>query len=226
MPNREHNRVTETAERRPSSNPDALTARPVPIPSGAALGALPSSMRLTLTDLLEGQARRAFRWYALRLRSNREFDVAAALTRKSIEVFLPTWQEKVQWSDRDHVTTRPLFPGYLFAQVAEERDMWAVLRTRGVVQVLPDSYHPMPIDEAEIETVRRVVAQKLHVRPCEYLAGDQVVIDSGPLAGVAGVVVRTRGSMHVVVSIEMLRRSVRVELDADTLIRHPDEVAA
>ncbi len=209
MPNCSRDRVT-----------DAAGAHPLPIPSGGAAGALQMPQR----GILAGDLK--FRWYAIRLRSNREFQVRASIERQSIECILPTWWEEVKWSDRAHRTQRVLFPGYLFVRLAEERDVYSVLITRGVIQILPNSFNPMPLDEKEIEDVRRVVAQKLHVRPCEYLAGDQVVIDSGPLAGVAGVVVRTRGSMHVVVSIEMLRRSVRVELDADTLIRHPDEVAA
>jgi transcription antitermination factor NusG len=225
MPNREHNRVTETAG---ACLPPPITADTLPTTLDIETGvwSTPAARLPTLRALQDEVARRRFHWYALRLRSNREYDVAAALERKSIEVFLPTWWEDVRWSDRAHRTKRVLFPGYIFVRIAEECDIYAALVTRGVIQILPDSYHPMAIPQSEIDDVRRVVANKLHFEPCEFVSGDQVVIDSGPLAGVAGVVVRTRGAMHVVVSIEMLRRSVRVELDADTLIRHPDEVSA
>ena len=96
---------------------------------------------------------------------------------------------------------------------------YAALMVRGVVQLLPTSHNPTPIPESEIDAVRRVVASGLQPTPCEFVAGERVKIDSGPLAGLSGIVKRTRGETHVIVTVEMLRRSVRVELDAGTLIR-------
>ncbi len=158
-------------------------------------------------------------WFALRLRSNREFQVRDALAGRGIETFLPSWSEEVRWTDRVKTVVRPLFPGYLFARMCEGPQFYAAIITRGVVQILPNSLHPQPIDEREIENVRLVTASRLKAEACAYTEGDLVVIDSGPLAGAKGVVIRTRGALSVVVSIEMLRRSVRVELDAATLIK-------
>lgn len=167
-------------------------------------------------------------WYALRVRSNTEWKVQEALDGLEVESFLPTWSEKVKWSDREKLVTRPLIPGYLFMRTACHEDLHFALQISGVVQVLPSSMKPLAIDNEEIENLRRIASLKLRARPCEYVAGDQVVVESGPLAGMKGIVQRTRGSVHVVVSIELLRRSVRVELDADTLTRYspPAEVAA
>lgn len=166
-------------------------------------------------------------WFALRLRSNYEFKVLAALTGQGIEVFLPTWSETLSWSDRQKVMVRCLFPGYIFVRLGEGRDFYAACATRGVIQILPSSHKPQPVDDDDIENVRRVVASKLHAAPCEYVAGELVTIDSGPLAGLSGVVQRTKGSFTVVVSVEILHRSVRVELPSDTLVRvQLDTVAA
>lgn len=161
-------------------------------------------------------------WYALRLAANREFKVQAALDALEIASFLPCWTEKVKWTDREKLVTRPLFPGYVFIASECREDLLAALRVPGVVQLLPNSFNPAPVGDNEIEDVRRVVALKLNARPAEFISGQQVVIDSGPLAGIKGTVVRTRGECHVVVSIEMLRRSIRVELDSDTLIGYSE----
>lgn len=158
-------------------------------------------------------------WFALRLKSNREFQVRAALEGLSIETFLPTWSEDVRWSDRMKRTERVLFPGYVFARMSDGEEFYRALCTRGVVQILPNSFNPEPVPEAEIAKVRLVMASGLEAAPCEYTAGDLVVIDSGPLAGVKGVVMKTRGTLRVVVSVELLRRSMKVELDAATLIK-------
>jgi transcription antitermination factor NusG len=162
-------------------------------------------------------------WFALRVRSNFEFRVQGALDALDIASFLPAWTETVKWSDREKRVTRPLFPGYAFIRSECREDLLAALRVAGVVQILPNSFNPLPVSEKELNDVRRVVAHKLHAEPCEFVSGELVEIQSGPLAGVRGVVQRTKGAVHVVVSIEMLRRSIRVEVDADTLLRYSEE---
>jgi transcription antitermination factor NusG len=164
-------------------------------------------------------------WFALRVKSNMEFKVRASLQGFLIETFLPTWSEDVRWSDRVKRTERPLFPGYLFVRIAPGPDFYRSIQTRGVIQILPNSFNPAPIDEKEIEAVRLVVASKLHTAPCSFEAGELVTIESGPLAGVKGVITKTKGALRVVVSVELLRRSIAVELDADTLLKVQVEAA-
>lgn len=158
-------------------------------------------------------------WYALRVMSNREFRVRADLAAMKIATFLPTWAEKTQWSDRAKIINRPLFPGYLFVRARERGELHAAMLVAGVVQVLPNSLMPEPIDEQEIENVRVVMASRLKFEPCEFVAGELVTIESGPLAGVSGVVKKTKGALRVVVSVELLRRAIAVELDAATLVK-------
>jgi transcription antitermination factor NusG len=137
-----------------------------------------------------------------------------------MEAFLPTWSEQVQWSDRKKTITRPLFPGYLFVRESGRdirREMLHVLR--GAMNLLPDDFKPMPISDRELENVRLVVASKLESTPCDFHAGESVTIESGALTGVTGVVIKTKGSLRVVVSVEMLRRNISIELDAATLLK-------
>lgn len=181
-----------------------------------AAGACPS------TPNPEEAGRTPSSWYALRLRSNREHAVADNLARIGMEVFLPTWSETVQWSDRRKVVTRVLFPGYVFARLCGPLGYFAALCTRGVVQILPNSHNPLAITDQEIENVRRVVASGLTMACCDYSAGDLITIDTGPLAGVSGVVKATKGALRVVVGIEMLRRAVSVTLDAGTLVKRTE----
>jgi transcription antitermination factor NusG len=157
-------------------------------------------------------------WYALRLKSNREFQVRSALYCAGFEVFLPTWSEQTRWSDRNKTVVRPLFPGYIFARLWPA-GMVPACMTRGVVQILPNSYNPVPVTAAEIDTVRRLQDSPLRPTPCDYVAGELVTIDSGPLAGVSGVIQKIKGAQRLVVRIELLRRAVSVEIDAETVVR-------
>lgn len=154
-------------------------------------------------------------WYALRLRSNREFRVARHLQEHGFDGYLPTYTQETRWSDRAKKLARPLFPGYIF--VCAAAGLTDLLRLPGVVQALPTSTDPALIDEREIESLRIALASGKPAAECPYVAGELVEIDRGPLAGVAGVVKRTRGALRVAVNITLLNRAMCVEVDAADL---------
>jgi len=157
-------------------------------------------------------------WFAIWVMSNAEFVVETALRRLDIETFLPTWSEIVQWSDRKKEITRPLFRGYLFARSADAR-VPEIVAIAGVIKVLPENLTPEPVDPAEIENVRRLLALGRPLKVCDYTTGDAVTIESGAFAGVRGIVKRTKNGTRVIVKIEILHRAVSVEMDAEDLMK-------
>lgn len=158
------------------------------------------------------------KWYALWVMSNAEFVVEDALRGHGIESFLPTWSGETQWSDRKKTIVRPLFTGYLFAR-CNRAQLDAIPRIAGVIEILPTKLNPQPIETADVENVRLALAAKLPLTPCQYVTGDAVLIDSGPLAGVRGIVKRTKDGTRVIVKIEILRRAVSVEIDFRELVK-------
>jgi len=107
-----------------------------------------------------------------------------------------------------------LFPGYLFVTEVEDRRL-QVVETPGVCGIVSVAGVPAPIPSAEIEAIRRAVASPYRVEAHDYLsAGDHVCVVDGPLAGVPGILVRTEKSTKLVLSVELLGRSVAVEIDA------------
>ncbi len=158
-------------------------------------------------------------WYALHVLAHAEFVVEDALIGYGIETFLPTWSEKTEWSDRTKITIRPLFPGYLFANCEGAAPRREILRIAGIITVLPNNLSPQAVDAEQIENVRRALATRLRASPCPYITGDVVLIDKGPLAGVKGIVQRTKGGTEVIIRIEMLRRSVCVQVDAADVLK-------
>lgn len=152
------------------------------------------------------------RWFALRVRSRHEFAVRDALDAGAFKSFLPTYSETVRWTDRTKITIRPLFCGYVFARFMRIAEQARVLSITGVIQILGrDELSCIP--DAEIDNIRLVAS--LPAVPCPYVAvGKAVVITSGPLTGVSGVVVKTKGSLRLVVSVEMLGQSCAITIDA------------
>lgn len=159
-------------------------------------------------------------WYALHVLANAEFVVEEALDRAhGIEVFLPTWAERTEWSDRQKTTIRPLFPGYLFVNCDIAFCQSHLSRIPGIIKVLPTSLNPQPVDAEQIENVRRALATRLPATPCPYITGDVVLIDKGPLAGVKGIVQRTKRGTEVIIRVELLRGCVSVHVDAADVLK-------
>ena len=161
-------------------------------------------------------------WFAVWTRNQYESKVAERLQRKAVEVFLPCIAVASLRRDRRRVLSRPLFPGYLFVHLAPSRDRYLqVASTDGVVRLLgeyPD--RRSAIADAQVEAVRRIVASG-NGRPVPWIRlGDRVRIVAGPLAGLEGFVqARRDGRATFVVSVDLLQRSVGVEVAAELLQR-------
>ncbi len=155
-------------------------------------------------------------WYVIWTHGNCEWLVYKQLVEKEVEAFLPTVHH---WSLRRGKRIKrlvPLFAGYLFVrQQMTKRNYLEVVNARGVARILGERWDRLAtIPDDEIENIRRVVISGLPHMPYPYVReGDRVRITEGRLAGVEGTLT-TRDSRRglLVVSIEMLRRSVAVEV--------------
>ena len=158
------------------------------------------------------------RWFAVRTSPRWEVRVSSELSLRGFETYLPLSHEKHKWSDRTKVIDVPLFPGYLFTRFVME-DRLRILQAPGVKQIVGIGETPAPISESEIDNLRTLVDASPVLVPWPYLqAGQRVRVDRGPLAGVQGFVVRAeQGSLRIVVSVDLLQRSVAAEIDRDCI---------
>ena len=157
-------------------------------------------------------------WHALYVRSRHEKSVWGQLEAKAHEVFLPLYSSRHRWADRWKTVSLPLFPGYVFCRFNTHK-RFSVLATSGVIDVVRVGSHPAPIDSAEIEAIQRVVNSQLPVESHpDLIQGESVTLNEGPLKGLTATVVEVRNTLRLVVSIELLRRSVLVEIDRDWVV--------
>lgn len=172
--------------------------------------AISSSSLLSLSE--QAVACREPRWYAAYTCSNHEKQVAAQLGDRDVEHFLPLYETVHRWKDRRVRLRLPLFPGYVFVRIAL-CDRLEVLRVPSVVRLVGfGSSLPVSLPEQQIETLRRGFAGGLHAQPHLYLtAGRRVRIVNGPLAGLDGILVRRKGNCRVVLSVDLIQRSMAVE---------------
>jgi transcription termination/antitermination protein NusG len=156
-------------------------------------------------------------WWAIYTRHQHEKTVAGSFSSNGLEVFLPLYTVVRQWKDRKKHLSLPLFPCYVFLH-SESRRRVQVLSTPGVYSIVTSAGRPAAIPESEIEAIRRAVESPLPVEPHPFLRrGDWVRIKSGPLANVEGILVRKKGSYRLILSAELLQKSIAVEVDASSV---------
>jgi transcription termination/antitermination protein NusG len=154
-------------------------------------------------------------WYAALTRSRHEKSAASMLISLGISHFLPLVTEVRRWSDRKQKVSVPLFPSYVFVKIGKSSDeLLRILKVPGVVSFVGNSRGPVAIPEEEIQSIQTVLASGVGFSPYPFLAaGDRVRIVHGPLAGVEGNFVRTGPDSKLVISIEMIQRSVAISVD-------------
>jgi transcription termination/antitermination protein NusG len=153
-------------------------------------------------------------WYAVYTRSRFEQVVKKQLDFKGINSFLPLYSKISQWKDRRKVVSWPLFPGYLFVQIAAN-DRLNVQKSVGVVNIVGNQQGPLEVSEQQITAIRTFIETGLKYDPHPYLkVGKKVRVTDGPLAGLEGILVRKKNRSLFVISVEMIQRSVSVELES------------
>jgi transcription antitermination factor NusG len=152
-------------------------------------------------------------WYAVYTVVRHEKAVNAALTEKDIETFLPLREVLSRWKDRKKRIQIPLFPGYLFVNI-RLKEMWDVLNRRSVVRILGVKGVPIPVPADQISAIRSLLESNLRYDPYPYFSeGREVIVINGPLQGIRGKILEVRGNYRLILSVDLIQRSVSVEID-------------
>lgn len=156
-------------------------------------------------------------WYAVYTRSRHEKSVGEQLQQKEVETFLPLYETVRRWENGNHRVKLPLFPGYAFVHI-RLLDRLPVLKVPGVVRLVGFNGMPVPLEDQEIESLRRALSAGVKAAPHPYLTvGRRVRITAGALAGREGILLRKRSDGRVVLTFDLIQRSVLVSVDADWL---------
>ncbi len=157
------------------------------------------------------------KWHVLWTKSHCEQQVHDQLAAHGFELFLPMMDI---WSRRSGIrrhATVPMFPGYLFLHHAMDKTSYlAVRKARGLVKLMGEGWDRLAVvPDREIAAIQKVHDARLPTLPHPYLReGERVRITAGLLAGAEGILLRTKLNKGLlVVSIELLQRSVAVEVD-------------
>jgi transcriptional antiterminator NusG len=154
-------------------------------------------------------------WFAVRTRPRHEKVAKNHLDTSGIETFLPLSPQLRFWSDRRKIVEFPLFPGYLFV-----RTQWStharvrVFQAQGVLGFVGSQNEATPIPAHQIDAVRALLRAHVDCHPHEYLTvGQRVRVKDGALQGMEGILVRMAADHSLIVSVDLIHRSVAIRLD-------------
>jgi len=154
-------------------------------------------------------------WYAIQTRPRHEKAAAAELEQKGIITFLPLVTQIHRWSDRRKKVDLPLFSCYTFVNIVPSPETRvSVLRTNGVLSFVGFHHQGAPIPETQIQDVRTLLASQVPFAAYPFLrVGQRVRIRGGCLDGVEGILVRQNGDQRLVVSVDMIQRSLAISIE-------------
>jgi transcription antitermination factor NusG len=136
---------------------------------------------------------------------------------RSVEHFLPLYESVRRWKDRRVHLQLPLFPGYVFVRLALH-DRLQVLQVPSVARLVSFNGTPAALPEAEIAALKAGLERGVRMVPHPYLkVGRRVRITTGPLEGLEGILVREKNALRFVISLDLIQRSIRLDIDASSV---------
>jgi transcription antitermination factor NusG len=156
-------------------------------------------------------------WYAAYTSANHEKKVSVELGRRSVESFLPLYSSVRRWKDRRVQLEMPLFPGYVFVRITLTERL-RVLQVPGVSKLVGFGGLPVALPDEQLEALRAGLNGQSCAEPHPYLSvGRRIRVVRGAFQGAEGILVRKKGVFRVVLSLELLMRSISVEMDTADL---------
>jgi len=157
------------------------------------------------------------KWFVVRTKPRWEKKVASQITKKSIEVFLPSVEKIRIWSDRKKKILEPLFSGYVFVNVNAEERLRAVSNTVGAMNYVYYNKRPAIVRPEEIEFIKISLREpeRITVEEKQIKKGDFITVKRGVFKGMSGFVNEFKGSYKLTVNLDELSTAFSVTLLVD-----------
>jgi transcriptional antiterminator RfaH len=155
------------------------------------------------------------RWFVCHCKPRCEKKFAALLAAEKFEHYLPLIESVKRYGTQTKRFTKPLFPGYVFAQLVLENKP-RIYQQDLLARVIPVA------DEAlfvrQMADVRTIVASglELSLRPLIH-KGTRVRVTSGPLWGLIGIVDNPADPKGIVISVDVLQQGLHVRMSLENL---------
>lgn len=156
-------------------------------------------------------------WYAVYTKPRWEKKVASLLLDRGIENYCPINKVTRQWSDRRKVVLEPVFKGYVFVRLEDDKK-WDIKKVQGILNFVYWLGKPAHIRDEEIDIIRKFLNEfnDVQVEPKGFVINSEVRIRQGVLMNYKGIVVEVLGN-RAVVKIDNLDLQLSAHFDKKNL---------
>ena len=109
---------------------------------------------------------------------------------------------------------RPIFPGYIFAEVAPDLALWrSILSTYGVRAVIRYGDRPAFVEPGFIEALRAREIDGIIAKPiAPYRLGQEIRLNGGPFDGLIATIVEMKDKDRLVLLMRLLSQDIRLKV--------------
>lgn len=142
-------------------------------------------------------------WYVVYTRPRWEKKISRILDEKGIENYCPLNKVRRQWKDRKKIVLEPLFKGYLFIKISEEKK-WDIKMVDGIINYVYWLGKPARVKETEINTIKKFLNEfeNVDVVELDLKENAKVIVTKGLMMNYKGIV------------LEVIGNKARVQIDS------------
>lgn len=156
-------------------------------------------------------------WYLAQLKPGGFERAVTNLARQGYESFMPLREETRRRSERWDTKLRPLFPGYLFVKVPDDRRQWrSINSTYGVSRLVAlQAGRPTQVAPDLVAALQTRMREDGKLQsPAALQVGDQVRVISGPFADKLAEIEAVSEQGRIYVLLELMGRYTKAILVA------------
>lgn len=159
-------------------------------------------------------------WYVVQVRSGTEHNIRIQCNKKIPDTimercFIPYYEEKKKQNGTWNTLQKVLFPGYIFMITEDVEKLFFHLKTiEGMTKLIGTGQDIIPLKEEEVTFLKRFGGEEQIVSMSEgIIEGTQVIITSGPLMGMEGLIQKIdRHKRKAWLDLELFGRMQQVEV--------------
>lgn len=164
-------------------------------------------------------------WYVIQVMSGAErktMELSRALIDKSLfqKIFLPEIEVMKRYHGAWHKERQRIFPGYFFVVTEDvEALRLAFYKVPRLTKVLGIEWTPVALSEDEVRLMQHIMNSEYVVELSRgILVGDRLVIESGPMMGMEGMVKRIdRHKRTATLEMELFGRLVEATMGMEVV---------
>lgn len=160
-------------------------------------------------------------WFVVYTRPRHEKKIAKQLGQIDIHSFLPVAKMLRTWSDRRKYIDAPLFPSYVFVQLADVQGYFKTLSVDGILHFVKTGKQIARVSDTIIRNLRLIISNTvdgIEISSETIYSGETLVVKDGPFAGFTCEVIQYKGKQRLLVRIEILKRSVLMDIPYENLM--------